>query len=91
MSDERQRIEFLIARDGEAAARAWVERTALIYREALRASAYGTAAPYRYALERAAQEFEEWLATRPAEPRDTEAFERVARSSSAPHATHREI
>jgi hypothetical protein len=68
VSDENGRIEFLIARDGLMAARAWVARTAVIYREALRASDYGSSGVYRRALEEAVREFEAWLEAHPQDP-----------------------
>lgn len=62
MTDEAQRIRFLIERDGEAATQEWVGRTLNIYREAL-ASADGHAPTpqYRPHFEHAIRRFEQWL------------------------------
>jgi hypothetical protein len=68
VSDERARIEFLIARDGLTAARAWIARTAAIYREALRASDYGSSAAYRRELEDAVREFDAWVEAHAEDP-----------------------
>ncbi|HEY8508592.1 MAG TPA: hypothetical protein VIL32_09560 [Steroidobacteraceae bacterium] len=62
---ERARIEFLLARDGLAATRAWVERTRDIYREAISSSGYGADPHYRALLQRSIEEFERWLAEHP--------------------------
>ncbi len=63
MTSERQRIEFLLARDGPQAAREWVERTREIYRAALASGANPAAASeYRSLFEAAVREFDEWLA-----------------------------
>jgi hypothetical protein len=69
VSAEKQRIEFLVARDGDEEARAWIARTAHIYREALRNSDYASAGAYRHELERAVREFDEWLAAHGGEAR----------------------
>ena len=60
---ELDRIGFLLRRDGYAATRAWVERTAAIYREQLRRCS-GAAADSVYCrrYSRAVAELEEWLA-----------------------------
>ncbi|WP_043739758.1 hypothetical protein [Thioalkalivibrio nitratireducens] len=62
MTDETQRIRFLIQRDGEATTREWVGRTLDIYRKAL-ASADGHAPTpqYRPLFEQAIRQFEQWL------------------------------
>ena len=60
---ESERIAFLLQRDGPAMTRAWVERTLAIYREALRDPRhYANDPSYKPLFERAAREFEEWLA-----------------------------
>lgn len=60
---EAERIDFLLARDGRQATRAWVERTLRMYREELgRPTSYVSDAPYRPRFESAVREFEEWLA-----------------------------
>lgn len=62
MTAEIERIRFLIARDGEEAARAWVRRTLDIYRDALRnRSSHVTAPEFRPLFEQAVREFEQWL------------------------------
>lgn len=62
---ESERIDFLLRRDGPAAARVWVERTIAIYREALHDSRhYANDPSYRPRFDRAVREFEEWLAGR---------------------------
>ncbi|MFO7277149.1 MAG: hypothetical protein DIU56_008970 [Pseudomonadota bacterium] len=63
---ELQRIEFLIQRDGEAAARAWVERTLQIYRDAVALGGHASVPPYRPLFDEAIREFESWLAEHPA-------------------------
>lgn len=65
MTAEIERIRFLIARDGEEAARAWVRRTLGIYRDALRnRSSHATAPEFRPLFEQAVRDFETWLAER---------------------------
>ncbi len=59
---EVRRIELIVRRDGEAAARAWVERTLEIYRAALASGGYAASAPYRPLFEQSIREFEQWLA-----------------------------
>ena len=44
---EKHRIEFLVRRDGEEPARAWVERTLKIYREAIASGGHGATKEYR--------------------------------------------
>lgn len=64
MAQEQQRINLLIERDGEAAAREWVKRTLDIYRQALKSSASHASLPeYRPLFEQSIREFEHWLAT----------------------------
>lgn len=58
---ERQRIEFLIARDGQGAAREWVERTLKMYREALASGSHAVQPEYRFRFEASIREFERWL------------------------------
>jgi len=63
MSDERERIRFLVDRDGHDTARAWVERTRGIYREAIDSAASHAANPlYQPLFEQAIARFDEWLA-----------------------------
>jgi hypothetical protein len=59
---EKQRIDLLVRRDGIREARAWVERTLKLYREAI-ASGAGHAATqeYRPLFEQSIREFEDWL------------------------------
>ena len=62
---ESERIEFLLARDGPEATRAWVERTLRIYRRALADPRnYANDPSYKPLFERAVREFEEWLGTK---------------------------
>ena len=61
---EARRIEFLLQRDGEAATRAWVERTLEIYRTAMASDGYAASAAYRPLFEESIREFEQWLAGR---------------------------
>ena len=75
---EAGRIDFLLARDGRQATRAWVERTLRMYREELgRPTSYASDAAYRPRFESAVRAFEEWLAGERAMP------SRVARSAEA--------
>ena len=63
MTSEIERIRFLVARDGEEAARAWVRRTRDIYRDALRNRSSHVSAPeFRPLFEQAVREFDSWLA-----------------------------
>lgn len=63
MTSEKERIRFLVARDGEEAARVWVRRTRDIYRDALRnRSSHVTAPEFRPLFEQAVREFDDWLA-----------------------------
>jgi hypothetical protein len=59
---EKQRIDFLVRRDGVEDARAWVERTLKLYRQAI-ASGTGHAATseYRPRFEQSIREFKAWL------------------------------
>jgi len=62
---EIERIKFLIERDGETAARAWVERTLGIYREAIsKPGSHASIAAYRPLFEDSIRVFEAWLAGR---------------------------
>ncbi len=66
MEREADRIQFIVERDGPAAAQAWVERTLKIYREAINSAAsHASKAGYRPLFEDSIQEFEKWLAERP--------------------------
>jgi hypothetical protein len=61
MTTEAARIEFLINRDGLAAAQSWVERTLEIYRRAIQGG-YAATPEYRPLFEASIRDFEEWLA-----------------------------
>lgn len=66
MSAEKQRIAFLVRRDGYAAAREWVQRTREIYARALAAESGHAALPeYRPRFIAAVEEFDAWLAHPP--------------------------
>lgn len=65
MTDEQERIRFLVERDGEDAARQWVERTLEIYRNAVDSSeSHASTAQYRSLFDDAIRQFEQWLAGR---------------------------
>jgi len=60
---EIERIDFLIQRDGEQAARAWVERTLRMYREAItKPGSHASNPAYRPLFEDSIRTFEAWLA-----------------------------
>jgi hypothetical protein len=60
---EIERIRFLIQRDGEKAARAWVERTLKIYCEAISTPrSPASSAAYRPLFEESIRTFKAWLA-----------------------------
>jgi hypothetical protein len=59
---ERLRIAFLVRRDGIGQARAWVERTLQLYREAIASGSFAAAPWYRPLFEQSIGEFEAWLA-----------------------------
>lgn len=62
---ERFRIEFLVARDGEAAAVAWVRRTLGIYRRAVLDPKHFASRPdYRRLFLASCADFRRWLAKR---------------------------
>ncbi len=62
ITSEGQRIRFLTERDGPEAARAWVERTLAIYRNALNSpTSHGSQEHYRTQFEASVSAFEEWL------------------------------
>lgn len=62
---ERFRIAFLVARDGEAAAAAWVRRTLAIYRRAvLNPSHFASTPEYRRRFLATCADFRRWLARR---------------------------
>lgn len=62
--DERFRIAFLIERDGEAAALAWVKRTLAIYRRAVLDPAhFASTTAYRRQFLASCADFRRWLAT----------------------------
>lgn len=59
---EKQRIEFLVRRDGVEAARAWVERTLKLYREAIASgTSHAATKEYRPLFEQSIRQFEDWL------------------------------
>jgi hypothetical protein len=58
---ERQRIELLVRRDGLKEARAWVERTLQLYREAISSGSHSATKEYRPLFEQSVREFESWL------------------------------
>ena len=60
---EIERINFLIQRDGEQAARMWVERTLRMYREGINnPGSHASKSAYRPLFEESIREFEAWLA-----------------------------
>ena len=62
MGQETQRIRFLVERDGEDAARDWVERTLAIYRNAIQSDgSHASLSDYRSSFEASIREFEAWL------------------------------
>lgn len=63
MTDEHERIRFLIERDGVEATRVWVARTLKIYREVLQnESSYAALPEYRARFEQAIRAYEDFLA-----------------------------
>jgi hypothetical protein len=58
---EKHRIEFLVRRDGIAAAQAWVERTLQLYREAVGSPGHASTNEYRRLFEQSIRDFEAWL------------------------------
>jgi hypothetical protein len=58
---ETHRIEFLVRRDGEESARAWVERTLKLYREAIASGGYAASNAFRPLFEQSIREYEDWL------------------------------
>jgi len=58
---EKDRIELLVRRDGPAEARAWVERTLKLYREAVASGGYAATKEYQPLFEQSIREFEDWL------------------------------
>jgi hypothetical protein len=59
---EKQRIELLVRRDGVEAARAWVERTLRLYREAIASgTSHASMKEYRPLFEQSIRDFEDWL------------------------------
>lgn len=60
---EQKRIRFLVERDGEAAAREWVERTLENYRQAMESfTSHASFPEYRAHFKSSIKVFEEWLA-----------------------------
>lgn len=63
---EQRRIEFLIERDGPAAARDWVERTLKMYRAAVNdPGSHASTSHYKPLFEASIHTFEAWLAKNP--------------------------
>lgn len=58
---EKERIEFLVRRDGVKEARAWVERILKLYREAIASGSHAATKEYRPRFEQSIREFEQWL------------------------------
>lgn len=58
---EKERIEFLVRRDGVEQARAWVERTLKLYREAIASGSHAASPAYRPFFEQSIRDFENWL------------------------------
>jgi hypothetical protein len=59
---EKARIELLVRRDGLEEARAWVERTLRLYREAIASRAsHASTQEYRPLFEQSIRDFEQWL------------------------------
>jgi hypothetical protein len=62
MLSEKERIDFLVRRDGVKDAQAWVGRTLVLYREAIASGASHAATnEYRPLFEQSIQEFQDWL------------------------------
>ncbi|MGD2075703.1 MAG: hypothetical protein PVI91_12625 [Gammaproteobacteria bacterium] len=62
LEPEAQRIEFLVRRDGEAAARDWVRRTLEAYRDAVsNPSSHASLPQYRALFRQSIAAFEDWL------------------------------
>jgi hypothetical protein len=58
---EKERIELLVRRDGVEQARAWVERTLKLYREAIASGSHAASDAYRPRFEQSIRDFEAWL------------------------------
>jgi hypothetical protein len=58
---EWDRIDFLVRRDGEEQARAWVERTLKLYREAIASRSPAATDAYRPMFEESIRVYEQWL------------------------------
>jgi hypothetical protein len=58
---EKERIELLVRRDGAEQARAWVERTLKLYREAIASGSHAASDAYRPRFEQSIRDFEAWL------------------------------
>ena len=58
---EAHRIELLVRRDGPKEAKAWVERTLKLYREAIAAGGFAATKEYRPLFEQSIDDFESWL------------------------------
>ncbi len=63
---EKERIDFLLQRDGFNRTREWIIRTLHIYREAIASPAsHASQKGYKPLFEKAIKEFEEWLSAYP--------------------------
>jgi hypothetical protein len=59
---EKQRIDFLLRRDGVKQARVWVERTLGLYQQAIASgSSHAATIEYRPRFEQSIREFKAWL------------------------------
>jgi len=58
---EQRRIQFLVDRDGLAAAQAWVKRTLQLYCEAVASPGHASTGEYRPRFEQSIRDFEAWL------------------------------
>ncbi len=66
MDRESQRLEFIVERDGEDAARAWAQRTLEIYRNAVdNPHSHASGAQYRGLFLAAIRDIEAWLQAHP--------------------------
>lgn len=61
---EQSRVAFLVERDGEEGAQAWVERTLKLYREAITTKSHAATPDYRPLFEDSIRVFEQWLRDR---------------------------
>ena len=62
MISEKQRIDFLVRRDGVKDARAWLERTLELYQQAIASdTSHAATSEYRPRFEQSIREFKAWL------------------------------